>query len=79
MPTPTIMVNEADLVAPVGGPGPNPIEQTILDRLDRLEQALVTFASAAGAPDQYRQLLLDLGITPPAPVASSGFQQAAKR
>jgi hypothetical protein len=48
-------------------------------RLDRLEQALVNFAAMVGAPDQYRQLLLDLGVTPPEPVASSGFQRQANR
>jgi hypothetical protein len=48
-------------------------------RIDRLEQALVTFASTAGAPDQYRQVLIDLQVEVPAPVnRGGGFQQVVR-
>jgi len=50
------------------------------ERVDRLEQAFINFAASAGAPDQYRVVLADLGLTPPEPVSGgSGFQRAAKR
>jgi hypothetical protein len=50
--------------------------------IDQLTQALVNFAAAVGAPDQYRLVLHDLGILglsqPQAADPGAGFQRAVR-